>query len=392
VSVTGGAAAWTCKLGTGFPVDDALRREWAAVADATANVFATWEWHDTWWRHFGHGGEPLVTTCRRPDGGLVAILPLYLDRRRPVRLLRFMGHGPGDELGPICSPEDRPRAMDMLGRSLAASSRSWDIFLGEALPVDPAWGRLLGARVLRTEGSPRVTFDATSWDEFLAGRSANLREQVRGRERRLTRAGKVVFRLSSGPDFDRDLGTLFALHAARWGRGTRFAHDEPFHREFAAIARDRGWARLWMLELDDRPVAAWYGFRLGDVEAYYQGGWDPGATARSVGFVLLAHTMRVAMEEGVREYRFLRGDEHYKYRFATADPGLSTVALSRGLVGGGVVLATRMFAGSGAFRRVARGLLRGRGTAGSSNATAGVPARRPRVRSAEGGVDAVSAS
>jgi hypothetical protein len=32
----------------------------------------------------------------------------------------------------------------------------------------------------------------------------------------------------------------------------------------------------------------------------------------------------------VREYRLLRGGEDYKLRFATGDPGLETVAVSRG--------------------------------------------------------------
>jgi hypothetical protein len=30
------------------------------------------------------------------------------------------------------------------------------------------------------------------------------------------------------------------------------------------------------------------------------------------------------------EYRFLRGEEEYKYRFASSDPGLATIGLTRG--------------------------------------------------------------
>jgi CelD/BcsL family acetyltransferase involved in cellulose biosynthesis len=43
--------------------------------------------------------------------------------------------------------------------------------------------------------------------------------------------------------------------------------------------------------------------------------------------------MRAAIEDGVREYRLLEGDEAYKYRFATEDLGLQTVGLAKGLAG-----------------------------------------------------------
>jgi hypothetical protein len=52
-----------------------------------------------------------------------------------------------------------------------------------------------------------------------------------------------------------------------------------------------------------------------------------------VGFVLLAHSIRAAVQDGIKEYRFLRGHEAHKYRLAMEDPGLETKALTRGPVG-----------------------------------------------------------
>jgi CelD/BcsL family acetyltransferase involved in cellulose biosynthesis len=47
----------------------------------------------------------------------------------------------------------------------------------------------------------------------------------------------------------------------------------------------------------------------------------------------MAHSIRSAIAEGAREYSFGRGDEAFKSRFATHDPGLETVVLTRGLIG-----------------------------------------------------------
>ena len=129
---------------------------------------------------------------------------------------------------------------------------------------------------------------------------------------------------------------MFRLHALRWGEGTTEFQREParsFHREFAASALERGWLRLWIAELDGRPAAAWYGFRFGGVDWFYQQGRDPALDRTSVGFVLTVHALREAVRDGMREYRFLLGGEDYKARFATDDPGLETFVAPRTLVG-----------------------------------------------------------
>ena len=184
------------------------------------------------------------------------------------------------------------------------------------------------------ESSPTLSLES-GWEAYLAGRSSNLRQQVRRRERRLADRYVVRFRLASDPNrLHDDLTQLLALHLARWGAGSAFTRWEAFHREFATVALERGWLRLWFLELDGRPAAAWYGFRFEGVESYYQAGRDPGRSDESVGFVLLAHSIREAAHDGVREYRFLRGGEPFKLRFADEDAGLETLALGRGAKGG----------------------------------------------------------
>jgi CelD/BcsL family acetyltransferase involved in cellulose biosynthesis len=87
------------------------------------------------------------------------------------------------------------------------------------------------------------------------------------------------------------------------------------------------------MELDQRPVAIWYGFRFAGVEWYYQAGWDPAFAAGSVGFVLLAHTIRAALNDGAGAYWFLRGGEEYKARFAEEDAGIETLLVPRGVRG-----------------------------------------------------------
>jgi dTDP-4-amino-4,6-dideoxygalactose transaminase/CelD/BcsL family acetyltransferase involved in cellulose biosynthesis len=304
---------------------DALRDEWTELAEATGNIFSTFEWVSTWWRFFGSPTALVAHAVRSSDDRLVGIVPLYVSATRPFRVVRFIGHREGDHLGPICRPSERAAVatatLDLLNR------QGFDIFVGDKMPAGQGWATFLDANVLGTSGSPVLHIQGRHWDEVLERMSRNLRQQVRRKERNLHRGHDVRFRLSDTNErLEQDLETLFQLHAARWGKKAEwFTATQAFHRAFAKLAFERGWLRLWLLEVDGAPVAAWYGFRYGGTESYYQAGRKPEWDRASVGFVLLAHSIRAAVEDGMREYRFLEGGEAYKYRFATEDRGLETV-------------------------------------------------------------------
>jgi CelD/BcsL family acetyltransferase involved in cellulose biosynthesis len=311
---------------------ESARETWEPLAERSGNVFSTWEWASSWWQAFGAERPLLLTAVRDGAGDPVGILPLYRSSRRPVRTVRFIGHGPADQLGPVCDATRMDEVMVALRQGLAARTFPWGLFIGERLPGGHDWHSVLGARTLGRESSPVMRTEGKSWDEFLASRSKNFREQVRRRERKLAREHELNYRLTTPDRFETDFDTLVRLHDSRWGEGSdAFTGTlEAFHRDFARRALERGWLRLWVMEVNEAPVAAWYGYRFGGAESYYNSGRDRAWDNYRVGFVLLVHTMREAFDDGMREYRMLRGGEEYKSRFATDDAGVETVALSRG--------------------------------------------------------------
>jgi CelD/BcsL family acetyltransferase involved in cellulose biosynthesis len=310
---------------------EALREEWGTLP--VRSPFATWEWHETWWRHFGSRHELMLQAVRQ-DGDLVGVLPLYRSRLGPLRIVRFTGRPQADEQGPVGTAG----AAELLD---ALAEIEHDVFLGEQLPGGEDWPGRLGGRRFRFESGP-VIRQAGGWQPYLAAKSANFRQQLQRRERRLHERYQAVFRLvTDGRSLDRELDVLFALHRSRWGGASGFG-PEDFHREFARLAFDAGRLRLWFLELDGAAAAAWYGFRVGDVESYYQAGRDTAYDDVAPGFVLLAHTVRQALDDGVAEYRLLRGDEPYKRRFADNDPGLETVIRTGSRGRGATAIATAL--------------------------------------------------
>jgi CelD/BcsL family acetyltransferase involved in cellulose biosynthesis len=312
---------------------DALRDEWKVLAAKTRNVFSTWEWASTWWRHFGDNRRLVLGACRSSDGRIVAIIPLYVSARRRFRVARFLGHGPADQLGPVCDPADR-REVAQAVRRFALDDLHCDVLVADQVSALDGWSTLIGGMVVEREASPVMVFAHSDWESFLGSRSPHFRRKLRYEERRLSRSFDVEYRLANCSErLADDLDALFALHYSRWPQTNAAfgGRHESFHRDFAARAFEQGWLRLWFLEIDGQDVAAWYGFRFCGVESHYQGGRDPAFDRYSVGSLLLLHSIREALSEDMVEYRFLRGSEPYKYRFASNNATVETVVLSRGI-------------------------------------------------------------
>jgi CelD/BcsL family acetyltransferase involved in cellulose biosynthesis len=306
--------------------------DWRRLAERAGHVFATREWLLTWWRHYGKARHQLIGLARA-GGELVAIVPLYEWWQHGIPVLRFVGHGPSDQLGPICAPLSEGAIDVGVGRAMGAVPLRRFVLIAEQVAGDQRFGDLTGARSLYREASPVLRFEHDSWDEFVRGRGRNFRQQARRFPRKLSELGDVSYRLATDPErLQRDLDTLFHLHRQRWGSAaSAFLEAERFHREFATHAFHRGWLRLWFLEIDGRPIAALHGFRFAGSESAYQAGRDLAFERQPVGFVLLMHAVREARADGMREYRLLRGGDAYKERFATSDPGLETFGLPRGV-------------------------------------------------------------
>jgi CelD/BcsL family acetyltransferase involved in cellulose biosynthesis len=215
------------------------------------------------------------------------------------------------------------------------------MFLGESLPGH-GWAARLDAAYSSREGSPVVRGPWADWDEYLAGRSSNFRQELRRKERRLVEQG-LRYRLVTSPEeLDPALDLLFDLHRARWGAEASpwFAGQEGFHRAFARTVLPHGWLRLAVLELDRGPVAVNHCFRFGSSDWSYQFGRDPSPELGSVGILTAAFGIRDAIEAGL-DFELGPGNQAYKLRFATEDQGLETVAVGRGVRGQAALLALR---------------------------------------------------
>jgi CelD/BcsL family acetyltransferase involved in cellulose biosynthesis len=318
-----------------------IESEWRELAELRGNAFITPEWFYAWYRHYGEGYQPFVAVLRSGGGEIEGVLPLVAPTSGRFRSLRFAGENLGDYFHPAARPGNDELVTDAIARELATHHREWGFVVLSNVDTEATWPRSLESSkpsALSTVRSgaqsplPYIQLRGLSWDEYLASRSTNFRRQLRRELKGLQRDHTVRYRRTLVPaEVERDIGLFFELHDRRWasrgGSSSASERAHAFHEDFAARALERGWLRLWFLEADGVPIAAWYGWRLGPRYSAYLGGFDPEWSRYSVGKLLLTHTIREATEERVDEYDLLLGEEAYKLRFATARRAVQTMVV-----------------------------------------------------------------
>lgn len=299
---------------------------WRALAVAAENPFALPEWHAAWCTAIP-GDRPRILVCRRVDASIAGVVPLVVrgDGRR--RALLAAGDALADLFPAACAPADAADVARAVADALPITrGELWRL---ERVPAGSPWLAALAGRtaVRWREEPPLVVADLTG--ELMTGKQRRELDRMR---RRLTADHSVAVRVSDGPEeARRDLGELLRLHAARWGTGTFAAAEQAFLLDFAARAAERGWLRLHVLDVDGRPAAVLFGWRLGSCAFAYSQAFDTAYARYAVGVSLLATAVERAAAEGCTRYDMLRGDERHKQRFQiTSQPLESQLVARRG--------------------------------------------------------------
>lgn len=355
-----------------------LRPFWNPLLHASRadSMFLSWEWQESWWRHFGagRGRELEVVTVHGPDERIVGIAPMYRERASwngiPLRTLRLVGDGSGDgdDLDVFALPGHEASVCAALLRWLQESP-DWDVL--DLCPVPAESQSLRALRSLAAssgwyarerELACTYTRLPATWEDFLSTLKSRLRSRCRSLLRRHVDEGGNgrLERIRCARDIDRGLRVLFDLHDRRWqasGEPGAFAEGSRrgFFRDLAMSAHGRGALRLWLLHVEEQPVAAQIGFVHGSTFLAIQEGFDPDAGNVSPGVALRAAVLRACIEEGLSAYDNLLGTPPQKLRWGAEPRAVNGLTLARPASAGASAL--RLIDAGRHARDVVRGLL-----------------------------------
>jgi CelD/BcsL family acetyltransferase involved in cellulose biosynthesis len=201
-----------------------------------------------------------------------------------------------------------------------------------------------------------ATTEAVVVGDYLAGRSANTRQQIRRSDRLYERGGRLAVDVAGSVEAAHTmLEEMAVLHQATWlARGRPGSFAEPFFRRFhrALIARavPRGEAALLKVSCDQDVVGILYNFvHRGRMSAYQSGfAYRAGEPQAKPGLTCHYRAIQFALDQGLDIYDFLAGEDRYKRSLADSSDRQNWVEA-------GPVWSPRLL-----FRRVCDGLGDGR--------------------------------
>lgn len=301
-----------------LPAMQSLTPQWLQLLATCAgrNLFLTPAWNRAWWRAFGAGKSLRLLAVR--DGGQlvgVAVFMLYATRLRglPVRVLGSFNNPHVSRTDVVIAPGFEAAVADRVASYFASTVRDWDVAWLQQLPADAVWvppfieaARRRGLLTLEPRegvGKCRMPL-APSWEVYVEQRGGHFRRNNGKLERRVARAGTVVYRHSLNPkpaaaDFDiftqvearswkDDAGSAAYLGAAGWA----------FQKEFVTAYDEGISCDNWFVDLDGEPVAIVHTAGYEGVNYCFQTLYDERVRGLYIGRAAITRHFQSVFDEG----------------------------------------------------------------------------------------------
>lgn len=330
-----------------------LKTRWDELAqnDRRDGFFRTSTWYLSWIQHIRSDVDPFVIVVRDGTDDIIGLAPLckmtYRDYGFRLNGVSSAGREvvSGDFLDYLSVPDRRADILNAIVAFLWEMRSAWDLLIvgevcegGDLDSTIECFAAKQGLPVRRQEERvcPYIELPPT-FEDYLRTLSQKMRYEIRRDTRELLDKRGATIEVHAEPaPVKENLDVLIQLHLAHWQRvsepGTM---GRPGFADFlkdVCTSSDAGaTTRLYILKDEGKPAAALLAFWFGNSALFYQTGWDPDSpVARmSPGMVLVARSIRDAIENGFRYFDFLRGDEAYKCRLTKSSRKTVTLLVAR---------------------------------------------------------------
>jgi CelD/BcsL family acetyltransferase involved in cellulose biosynthesis len=323
-----------------------LKESWEAVyhSDPEAQFFLSWRWlagvleayPDQW----------IVLVARGVDGSYLGFLPLRVkvvwskSRQQLRNELQFAGRLFWADYGSIlCRPEHEDAVLGAFAshlkkmnwshiylKSFRISDRRFALFMApfddERLVVD---SRTSTINEGETDNLTAPFIDLPdAFEAYLSTKlSGNTRQRTRRVLRKLESSGEYQITTTCGETQSRDLRILEELWRNMW-KERKGADTEYLATKYRIIVKrglDDGLVHMPVLWYRDKPIGVLASFvdRVKSRLLFFVAGRDEDFLDLPVGLVLHVHNIRWAIENGIKTYDLLRGNEPYKHSLGAVD-------------------------------------------------------------------------
>ncbi len=319
-----------------------LAAEWDALHDRLDPQlpFTTALWNLLWWKHFRADRRSVCDrlhsyAVRDAQGQLIAVAPMMLTQRPavgPLRTSELQFFGADQNMteirGLVCHVEHQAAVVAALGGCFRAKQTRWHWLQWSGLRHQP-----MMADRDQDGGSLRCTEDipdyylplSSTWEEFRAGLSRNIKESLRKCYNSLKRDGHVFsFHVVERPEeIGAALTRFLELHAARARSKIGTPHNDVFAlpnarafiEEYAQAMAARGQLRIFQIEIAGVVVATRIGLVFDRSLYLYYSGYDVDWARYSIMTTVVAESIKWAIAQGFTTVNLSTGTDISKTRW-----------------------------------------------------------------------------
>ncbi|WP_395450373.1 GNAT family N-acetyltransferase [Aminobacter sp. UC22_36] len=323
-----------------------LQQDWERLykADPEAQFFTSWNWLVPYMRFYKGAWFVLAARLGNAGSPYVALLPLRMRTRMNGKTGLFFneismaGNNAADYTGAICDPAHAEKALQAFGRHVAQmgwarlnlenlrmSRERVFAFIGQFSRDIFAMREFSRVNAADNVDNCRCFAAALpdSFDGYLDNvLSTNTRQKLR-RFLRKVDAGELRITRADGDTYERDIDTLLELWRVKWGARKGDRLDAILHNNRRVLRESfrNGTLFLPVLWQGDRPLGALAIFvdPVKKALLFFMAGRDETVTSIPAGLILHGHCIKLAIENGLTSYDFLRGDEPYKFAFGVTE-------------------------------------------------------------------------
>jgi CelD/BcsL family acetyltransferase involved in cellulose biosynthesis len=329
---------------------ESIHEEWNALVEhgLSNSLFLRHEWFDAAWQ-WRKQDSVLSVLAVYKNGSLIGICPLvirkYWRRVGTFQSIEFLTVPDTQFCDIIACPAAHAVVVDVLSMWLGSMTKSWDKLDLRYFPETSCTPKALCRALARSSiGAFDVTSARnhfivlnTSWAEFYRTRSRRLKKSNNLAANRLERAGKVKLEwVRDSKRAPQALKAVVTLSTNSWKSETSLTLDNTGPRAFIerlnthAAARD--WLSVWILYLDDVPIAAEYQVIYRNQVYALRADFSETHRSLSPGTYLNWKLLEGLFESGHDRYYLGRGDNLYKLRWTnTADELINVSGYRKGL-------------------------------------------------------------
>jgi len=286
---------------------------------STATFFQNPDWLEIWDRHFQPKKHILGVFENEEIIGIAPITETG-DTLELIPVARVFGKEMVSDYGDLIIKTGYEKAVwDAVIRELKSRFPQKPFILDFIREDSPSFGILqeMGGQSKQTDVAPFLLLPENC-DTYLSLLDRKDRHELRRKLRRLEEAGAFKVCYEGEPS---DVEEFFRLMSLSAVEKEHFLTVQM--RQFFKDVLNHYWEKkmleLCFLKVEGKNIAVAMGFKYGNEFLLYNSGYDPAYNALAPGLLLVAFTIKHSIEEKMKRYDFLRGNERYKYDLGGKD-------------------------------------------------------------------------